>query len=244
MDTETLQEKFNRSEEALSRLGDDIKQLVFTRVQDLSDSKDYLETLIKEKEAVDSQITEHEAKIASYQEEISNQANLKSNLIDKRSLSSKEVQAKKIRLEEMENEQKEIGESLQSIKTEIESLRSELTQKREKLADLIKSNTELDEKLKTDIEAKEADKNELDNEINKLKGENAVISFLLEESAEDIYEVDIIAAIMNLGQTSKDKLKDALTGRVSPVIITRTIGRLSAKNIINYNESNDTISMR
>ncbi len=76
-----------------------------------------------------------------------------------------------------------------------------------------------------------------------MKSENAVISFLLEESAEDIYEVDILAGIMNLGQTSKEKLKEALTGLVSPVILTRTLGRLAEKNMIKYDESSDKISM-
>lgn len=243
MNTDTLREKFLRSEEALNRLGDDIKQLVFARSQEMISTKEYLETLIKEKEAVDSQITEQEAKIGSYQEDISNQANLKEELVNRSSLSSDELQAKKVKLEELQNERKETSESLEAIKSEIEKSKSELTQKREKLATLTKNNQDLEIKLKTEIEAKDLEKNELDKEIKKLKSENAVISFLLEESAEDIYEVDIIAGIMNLGQTSKEKLKEALTGLVSPVILTRTLGRLAEKNMIKYDESSDRISM-
>jgi chromosome segregation ATPase len=243
MNTDTLREKFLRSEEALNRLGEDTKKLVFSRVQELLESKDYLETLIKEKEAVDSQITEQEAKIASYQEEINNQSNLKAEMANKRSSSSEELQAKKVRLEALQNEINEVNNSLNSIKSEIESLKSELVQKREKQASLTKSNQELELKFKTESESKEAEKKELEMEINKSKAENAVISFLLEESAEEIYEVDILAGIMKLGRTTKEQLKDTLAGRVSPVILTRTLGRLAEKNMINYNESNDTISM-
>ncbi|MHA1968540.1 MAG: hypothetical protein ACW964_12130 [Candidatus Hodarchaeales archaeon] len=243
MNTDTLREKFLRSEEALTRLGEDTKQLVFSRSQEMLSSKDYLETLIKEKEAVDSQITEQEAKIASNQEEISNQANLKADLVNKRSQFSDELKAKKVRLEALKNERREVSESLGSTKSETEKLKNELVQKREKLANLTKTNQELEIKLKTEIDAKSNEKIELKKEITQLKSENAVISFLLEESAEDIYEVDILAVIMNLGQTSKDKIKDALSGIVSPVILTRTLGRLAEKNMINYNESNDTISM-
>ena len=53
MDTDTIREKYIRSEEALNRLKDDISQLIFTRVQDLKTTQEYLETLIKEKEAVE-----------------------------------------------------------------------------------------------------------------------------------------------------------------------------------------------
>ncbi len=243
MNTDTLREKFLRSEEALNRLGDDIKDLVFSRVQELRESKDYLETLIKEKEAVDSQITEQEAKIASYQEEINNQSNLKAEMANKRLSSSEESQARRVRLEALQNESTDVNNSLKLIKSEIENLKSGLAQKREKKASLTKLNQDLEIKLKIEIESKEAEKIELVNEINKLKAENAVISFLLEESAEEIYEVDILAGIMKLGRTSKEQLKDALAGRISPVILTRTLGRLVEKNMINYDESNDIISM-
>ena len=108
MNTDTLREKFLRSEEALNRLGDDTKELVFSRVQELRASKDYLETLIKEKEAVDSQITEQEAKIASYQEEINTQSNLKAEMVDKRTSSSGELQDRKVKLETLQNEINEV----------------------------------------------------------------------------------------------------------------------------------------
>lgn len=242
MNTDALREKFIRSEEALNRLGDDIKQLVFSRVQELRGSKDYLETLIKEKEAVDAQITEQGAKISTLQDEINNKANLKEELLRKQTTSTAELQSKRSRLEELQNEKKEVTEALETIKSEIESLKSEITQKRESIASLIKKNQKFETKLKTEIEAKETENLKLKEELEALKAENAVISFLLEESAEDIYEVDILAAVMKVGQTSKDQLKQALEGQISPVIITRTLGRMAERDLLKYDESNDIIS--
>ena len=244
MDTDTLREKFIRSEEALSRLGDDTKQLVFTRVQDLKESRDYLETLIKEKEAVNSQITEQEAKISSLQEEISSQANLKEELIRKQANTAEELQMKNSRSEEIQTDKNNITEAIQTINNEINNLKSEITQKRERIASLTKENQDIEIKLKTEIETKEAENAELRKELETLKADNAVISFLLEESAEDIPEVGILAAVMKLERTSKEELKKTLEGLISPVIITRTLGRMAEKNLLNYDESNDVISIR
>ncbi|GAH00842.1 unnamed protein product, partial [marine sediment metagenome] len=66
METDAIKEKYIRSEDALSRLRDDISQLIFTRIQDLQGTKEYLDTLVKEKEAVDAQLVEKMAKIASF----------------------------------------------------------------------------------------------------------------------------------------------------------------------------------
>ena len=242
MDTDTIREKFIRSEEALNRLGDDTKQLVFTRVQDLRGSRDYLETLIKEKEAVDTQVTEQEAKISSLQDEINSKANLKEEIVRKQANYEGELQAKKVRLEEIQIENNNIAETLQTTNNEIDNLKSEISQKREKIATLTITNQELEMKLKTEIDAKEAENIELRKELDTLKANNAVISFLLEESAEDIPEADILAAVMNLGQTTKEQLKKTLEGQISPVMITRTLGRMAERNLLKYDESNDIIS--
>ncbi len=243
MDTDTLREKFIRSEEALNRLGDDTKQLVFTRVQDLRGSRDYLETLIKEKEAVDTQTNEQEAKISYLQDDINNKANLKEVLVRKRGNIEEESRGKKTQFEELQREKTEIEEKLQTTNTEVDKLKSEISQKRGKIADLTKANQDLEIKLKTEIDEKAAENTELKKELDTLKAQNAVISFLLEESAEDIPEVDILAAVMNLGnRTTKEQLKQTLEGRISPVIITRTLGRMAERKLLNYDETNDIIS--
>jgi chromosome segregation ATPase len=244
MDADTLREKFNRSEEALNRLGDDIQQLIFSRLQELRESKDYLETLIKEKEAVDIQITEQDAKIAANQEKINNQANLKEELIKRQASSIEESQRKKIELEEKKIEKNNVTDQLETITTEIERAKSEILQKREGKAKMIKTNQDLELELKSNLDAKESENKNLEEEIKTIESDNAVISFLLEESAEDIPEVDILAAVMKLERTNKDQLKEELEGVISPVLITRTLGRMAEKNLIIYDENRDLISIR
>jgi chromosome segregation ATPase len=244
MDTDTLREKFIRSEEALDRLGDDIKQLIFSRVQELRESKEYLDTLIKEKQAVDAQITEQEAKIAAYQEDINNKANLKDELIKRQNNEVEEAQRKEIELEEKSNEKKILGGKLETTSKEIDKIKSEISQRREKIAHFVKTNQELELKFQTELNARDVEIKNLEEEIKGLEAENAVISYLLEESAEDIPEVDILAAIMKLGRTNKDQLKQELEGIISPVLITRTLGRMAEKNLLVYDESRDLISLR
>ena len=244
MDTDTLREKFIRSEEALSRLGDDVKQLVFSRAQELRESKDYLEALIKEKEAVDAQLTEQEAKIAANQEEISNKVNLKEELIRRQTNFAKEAQQKEIGLEETHNEKKVLSEKLETTRKEIEKIKNEISMRREKIAYFVKTNQDLELKFQTELDTKDVENKKLEEIIKELEAENAVITYLLEESAEDIPEVDILAAVMKLGRTNKEQLKQELEGIISPVLITRTIGRMAEKNLLIVDESRDIISLR
>ncbi|MFX0051010.1 MAG: hypothetical protein ACFE8U_06905 [Candidatus Hermodarchaeota archaeon] len=244
MDTDTLREKFIRSEEALDRLGDDIKQLIFSRAQELRESKDYLDTLIKEKEAVDAQITEQEAKIATNQEDINNKANLKEELIKRQNNEVEEAQRKEIELEEKYNEKKTLNEKLETTTKEIEKIKTEISQRRESIAHFVKSNQDLELKFQTELNTKHTEITNLEEEIKGLEAENAVISYLLEESAEDIPEVDILAAIMKLGRSNKEQLKQELEGIISPVLITRTLGRMAEKKLIVYDELRDLISLR
>ena len=242
MDTDTLREKFIRSEDALNRLADDIKQQVFNRGQELKETHEYLETLIKEKEAVDTQITEQEAKIASYQEDITKQGNFKETLVNKRSMSSEDSQAKKIRLEELRHEVTTLGNTITNTNSEIEQLKAVITQRRQRIGELMEANQELEEKLKVEMDVKVTEKVDLESAVTTMESENAVISYLLEESAEDIPEVDILASVMRLGKASKDQLKQSLEGIVSPVMLTRTLGRMAEKRILNFDESRDIIS--
>ncbi|MFX0183899.1 MAG: hypothetical protein ACFE95_12515 [Candidatus Hodarchaeota archaeon] len=244
MDTDTLREKFIRSEEALSRLGDDVKQLVFSRAQELRESKDYLNVLIKEKEAVDTQLTEQEAKIAANQEEIRNKVNLKEELIRRQTNFAEEAQQKEIGIEETHNEKKVLSEKLDTTRKEIEKIKNEISMRREKIAYFIKTNQDLELKFQTELDTKDTENKKLEEVIKKLEAENAVISYLLEESAEDIPEVDILAAVMKLGRTTKEQLKQELEGIISPVLITRTIGRMAEKDLLNIDESRDIISLR
>ena len=65
----------------------------------------------------------------------------------------------------------------------------------------------------------------------------------LEESAEDIPEVALLAAIMKLKKAKKHEIKELVTGEISPVMITRTLGRMVEKQLISYQASDDSYSL-
>ncbi|MHA1228030.1 MAG: hypothetical protein ACTSPV_14890 [Candidatus Hodarchaeales archaeon] len=244
MDTDTIREKFIRSAEALDRLGNDIQQLIFSRAQELRESREYLETLIKEREAVDTQITEQEAKIAANQEEIDSKSNLKEELTNKRNASQEELQSKKNQLDEIRAQLKQLKEKIARIKEENEKLTKKISSKRDRIASLTQENTELEKKLTIELEEKKEKIAPIKSEIENTKSENGLISYLLEESAEDIPEVDILSTVMEKGRLSRDELKEALKDRISPVIVTRTLGRMAEKGLLDYDESADRITTR
>ncbi|NHJ00624.1 MAG: hypothetical protein EAX86_00715 [Candidatus Heimdallarchaeota archaeon] len=243
MDTDTLREKFIRSEEALIRLGDDTKQLIFSRVQDFKSIKEYLDTLIKEKEAVDAQITEKEAKIATHQNEINSQANLKEELLNRHTQLKEELQAKESRLEDLNNEKAQTSDKINVLNDEIAAMKTSISQRKEQISALTRNIADLEAKFAAEIESTTNKTAEISQTIEKLQNENSIISFLLEESAEDIPEVDILAAVMQLGKISKEELKTTLKDQISPVLITRTLGRMAEKGLLKYDESNDIISI-
>ena len=102
-----------------------------------------------------------------------------------------------------------------------------------KVLDELKQNAETKEQeLQTKLNQKENEKIILDKDIEDLKTNNGALSYLLEESAENIPEVALLAAIMKLKKAKKDEIKELVTGEISPVMITRTLGRMVEKQLI------------
>ena len=74
-----------------------------------------------------------------------------------------------------------------------------------------------------------------------LKRNNYFTSFLIENSKEEISEVDILATIMSQGSCNLDELKDLLS--VPPIMAVRTIKQLAVKGIIKLDEDSNVITM-
>ncbi|PWI49666.1 hypothetical protein CEE45_00625 [Candidatus Heimdallarchaeota archaeon B3_Heim] len=242
MDTDTIREKYIRSEEALNRLRDDISQLIFTRLQDLKSTQEYLETLIKEKEAVDADITAQEAKMASLKDDIESKKSLVKNLKQKQAQVIEEEQNREIRTREIDRELQTVQVNSETIKKEIENAKLDVDNTKISISDYGLKMQNLESKLTQEIEQKKQENTLLTQEIRQIQDENGILSFLLEESAEDIPEVEILAELMRKGRITMDQLKKSLEGRTSPVIITRTIGRMMEKGLITFHETNDTYS--
>ncbi|MFX0041517.1 MAG: MarR family transcriptional regulator, partial [Candidatus Hodarchaeota archaeon] len=83
--------------------------------------------------------------------------------------------------------------------------------------------------------------NELDKKLKEIKRISFFTSFLIENSDEEIPEVDIIATIMQQGSCKLDDLKKILD--VPPIMATRTIKQLAVKGIINLDENSGIVTM-
>jgi len=242
METDAIKEKYIRSEEALSRLRDDISQLISTRIQDLKSTKDYLETLIKEKEAVDTQLVEQKAKIASFKDNTATTKNSITNRKQRNSENIEERQKKEVLLRDLEREHESIILTTDAVQKNIQEIKLDVDNRKIAISDYQRKIHELEQQLTEETERKEQERAVLAKSIQEIQNQNNIQSFLLEESAEDIPEVEILAELMKQERLTKKKKKKSLDGRISPVIVTRTIGRMIEKNLIEFNDRNDTLT--
>ena len=81
----------------------------------------------------------------------------------------------------------------------------------------------------------------LEAKIDQLRQANFFTAFLIENSDEEIHEVDIIATIMDRGEAKLDDLKKLLD--VPPIMAVRTIKQLAVKGILNLDESTGRVTL-
>jgi len=82
---------------------------------------------------------------------------------------------------------------------------------------------------------------DLNRKLSQLKRNNFFTSFLIENSEEEIPEVDILATIMTQGSVNLDELKKILD--VPPIMAKRTLSVLAVKGIINLDEDSGIVTM-
>lgn len=244
METDAIKEKYLRSEEALTRLRNDFSQLILTRIQDLQGTKEYLETLVKEKEAVNAQLIEQKAKIASFKDNIVTSKNSITSRKQRNSENIVELQEKEAFLRDLERDQDSVILSTEAVQREIQKIKLDIENRKIGISDYQKKIHTLEEQLTEETEKKEQERAVLSKTIQEIQNQNSIISFLLEESAEDIPEVEILAELMRQERITKEQLKQSLDGRISPVIVTRTVGRMIEKNLINFNDRNDMLTIK
>ncbi len=142
-----------------------------------------------------------------------------------------------------------INDDFKTPKGELENLLSKLNTLNEKIASKELEKSQLDQKkidnenrenqLKTTYTEQKME--DLNKKLTHLKRDNYFTSFLIENSKEDIPEVDIIATIMTQGSCNLDELKKLLD--VPPIMAVRTIKQLAVKGIIKLDEDTNIITM-
>jgi len=150
---------------------------------------------------------------------------------------------------ELQKSIEQISDDLKGPKLELEDLQSKLKNINDKIVLKENDNKLLDQKkidnenherhLRT--EYSEDKMKDLDLKLNHLKRNNYFTTFLIENSEEEIIEVDILASIMAQGSCNLNELKKLLS--VPPIMAVRTIKQLAVKGIIKLDEDTNIITM-
>ncbi len=175
---------------------------------------------------------------------------IKSNDLNKKIESLKTTKDDSLsKVSELKGTLERINDDLKAPKVELENLLSKLNTINEKIASKELEKSQLDQKkidnenrenqLKTTYSEQKME--DLNKKLTHLKRDNYFTSFLIENSKEEISEVDIIATIMTQGSCNLDELKKLLD--VPPIMAVRTIKQLAVKGIIKLDEDTNIITM-
>ena len=153
------------------------------------------------------------------------------------------------KVSELQKSLEQLSDEIKGPKLELENLQSKLQIVSDKVVTKENENSLLDQK-KIDNENREKHlrteyteekMKDLDVKLNHLKRNNYFTSFIIENSEEEISEVDILATIMSQGSCNLDELKKLLS--IPPIMAVRTIKQLAVKGIINLDEDTNIITM-
>ena len=153
------------------------------------------------------------------------------------------------KITELTNTLNRLQSDLEAPKMELNDITSKLNSINNKITVKESEKNALEQK-KIDNENKESQLKtmyteekiqDLNYKLAQLKRNNFFTSFLMENSEEEIPEVDIIATIMTQGSCNLDELKKLL--EVPPIMAVRTIKQLAIKGIINLDEDTNIITL-
>lgn len=231
---EQFETAFDTYQQQLKKNSEDI-------IQNLSTAWKQMKNLQEENEKLKEKIREQNSEITSLKTE---SEGLDKQLEDLRAKKD-ELSAK---ITELTTTLETTTNDLKKPEFELETLTSKLTSINEQITTKESEKTVLDQK-KVDNETTESDlradyakrMNDLEAQINESKEQNFFTSFLIENSDEQIPEVDILATIMDKGSSNLDDLKKQLD--VPPIMAVRTIKQMAVKGIIHLNEDTNEVKL-
>ncbi len=144
-------------------------------------------------------------------------------------------------LERLTSKQKEpefqlinLNSKLSEVNDRIKNRESEKTQLDQKKVE----NAQIEEQKKKDFDQKQL---EIEKRINNLKEQYFFTSFVIDNSDQDLFEVDIIATILEKGKCNLNEMKKQLD--LTPIMAVRTIKQLAVHGIIELNEDTNEIAL-
>jgi len=194
--------------------------------------------------------------IKKIEDNIDNQKSVITELKIKLEEIDKKAEGLKTTKEELTSKITKLTNNLNRLQSDLEAPIMELNDITSKL-NSINDKTTLKENEKNALEQKKIDNEnkesrlktlyteekmqDLNSKLAQLKRNNFFTSFLMENSEEEIPEVDIIATIMTQGSCNLDELKKLLD--VPPIMAVRTIKQLAVKGIINLDDNTNIITL-
>ncbi len=194
--------------------------------------------------------------IKKIEDNIDNQKSAITELKIKLEEIDKKAEGLKTTKEELTSKITKLTNNSNRLQSDLEAPKMELNDITSKL-NSINDKTTLKENEKNALEQKKIDNEnkesrlktlyteekmqDLNSKLAQLKRNNFFTSFLMENSEEEIPEVDIIATIMTQGSCNLDELKKLLD--VPPIMAVRTIKQLAVKGIINLDDNTNIITL-
>ncbi len=144
-------------------------------------------------------------------------------------------------LEELTNKRKEPEFQLNILSKKLSEVNDRITTRETEKSNLdmrkVENSSISDQKQK-----EHQDKiGELETKIEDLKRKNFFTSFVIDNSDQDIFEVEILAKIMEEKTCNLNEMKKKLA--VTPIMAVRTIKQLAVQGIINLDEDTNEISL-
>jgi chromosome segregation ATPase len=165
------------------------------------------------------------------------------------------IEGLKVKKDELSSKISELTNTLEKLVNDLKKPAFELTQLEEKLT-LVNEKIIAKEEEKTVMDQKTVENenreeelrntfqkkmDELESKLEQMRQQNFFTAFLIENSDEEIHEVDIIATIMDKGEAKLDDLKKLLN--VPPIMAVRTIKQLAVKGILNLDENTGKVTL-
>ena len=232
---EQLEKYFDEYQQSLQKNSENIIQNLSLTWKKMQLEHEDVKKLEEKIEIQNNELTELKTKSADLDKKIDVLKSSKNDLQTKNS--------------ELQKSLEQLSDDLKSPKLELEDLQLKLKNVNDKIVTKENDNNLLDQKkidnenrerhLRT--EYSEEKMKDLDLKLNHLKRNNYFTSFLIENSEEEISEVDILATIMAQGSCNLDELKKLLS--IPPIMAVRTIKQLAVKGIINLDEDTNIVTI-
>ena len=232
---EKLETSFDEYQQAIQKSKNNILQYLSETWKKLKEEQQEIGKLETSIESQNSELTELNTKASELDKKIS-------ELRTSKEENGSKVTELRVQLEKLTDELKPPATELENLTTKLNSVNEKITFKESEKSTLDQHKIENENREKQlNTLYTEEKMEDLNLKLVQLKRNNFFTSFIIENSEEDIPEVDIISTIMNQGSCNLDELKKLLD--IPPIMSVRTIKQLAVKGIINLDENTNIITM-